>query len=224
MPALIMHAYREMPNITFYWAPGTCSLAPHILLQEIGAAFESVQSEITRDKINLASKLTALNPKRRVPVLVLNGETITETPSIVTAISQLAPERHFMGRTPMETVRVYEWMNWLSGTLHAHAFGGLLRPQRFSTDPSAMEGIQAKGLENVRNCYGLIEEKLHGVHAVGNSFTVVDPYLFVFYRWGVLEGIDMKEEYPAYTALVSHLVERPAVKAAMRAENITSLL
>ncbi|PQE23310.1 glutathione S-transferase GST protein [Rutstroemia sp. NJR-2017a WRK4] len=213
-----------MTKITFYWAPGACSLAPHILLHEIGIDFESVQNEVTKDKVAFASELATLNPKQRLPVLVLNGETITETPAIATAISLLAPERHFMGRTPMDRVRVYEWMNWLSGTLHAHAFGGLLRPHRFSNDPSAIPGIQAKGLENVKNCYGLIEKKLHGVHAVGNIFTVVDPYLFVFYRWGVLEGINMKKEYPAYTALVSHLVERPAVKAAMEAESITSLL
>ncbi|KAM3068432.1 hypothetical protein ACMFMG_009570 [Clarireedia jacksonii] len=214
----------KMAKITFYWAPGACSLALHILLHEIGAEFESVQNEVTKDRVTFASELPTLNPKLRVPVLVLDGETITETPSIATAISQLAPKRHFMGRTPIDTVRVYEWINWLSGTLHAHAFGGLLRPERLSDDPSAIEGIQAKGLENVKSCYAMIEGKLHGVHAVGNIFTVVDPYLFVFYRWGAQGGINMKEQYPAYTALVSNLVERPAVKAVLNSEGITSFL
>ncbi|KAF7852603.1 hypothetical protein EAF04_010934 [Stromatinia cepivora] len=74
----------------------------------------------------------------RVLVLSLGDEIIMEIPTIATAISSLAPESHLLGPTKMETIRVYEWMNWLSGTLHAHAFVGLLRLERMSDDEGTL--------------------------------------------------------------------------------------
>ncbi|TGO44632.1 hypothetical protein BOTNAR_0777g00040 [Botryotinia narcissicola] len=130
----------------------------------------------------------------RVPVLSLEGEIITEVPAIATAISSFAPELHLLGRTTMETIRVYEWMNWLSGTLHAHAFGGLLRPERMSDEKAALPGIEKKSMGNVENCFDIIEGKLNGLYAVGGAFTVVDSYLFVFHRWGEGNGLKMKRE------------------------------
>lgn len=118
----------------------------------------------------------------------------------------------------MDTIRVYEWMNWLSGTLHAHAFGGLLRPERMSDDEESLPSIEKKGLKNVQNCFDMIEAKLNGVYAVGGAFTAVDPYLFVFYRWGEGCGLDMKKAYLKYTLLVENLVNRPSVQKVLELE------
>jgi glutathione S-transferase len=63
--------------------------------------------------------LYALNPKREFSVLVLDKNTIiTENPAIMNAISNLVPEKNVFREMPFETVRVYEWLTWLSGTLH----------------------------------------------------------------------------------------------------------
>ena len=184
---------KEMPQIEFYYAPGACSLATHILLLESGAEFKAIPNTVNLDTVIFTEELQRINPKRRVPVLSIDGETITETPAIMTAISGLAPGKHFLGNSQLETIRAYEWMNWLSGSLHGHAFGGVLRPGRLTADSAAFEGIRAKGVENVRDCFGVIEGKLRGVHAVGDAFTAVDPYLFVFYRWANGMGFKMRE-------------------------------
>ena len=110
-----------MTAITLWMSPGACSLAPHILLHEIGATFNMVVAATSGGGTS-TDAFTRLNPKQRVPVLALGNEVITELPAIVTAISNLAPERHLMGDTPLDTARVYEWMNWLSGTLHGQGF------------------------------------------------------------------------------------------------------
>ncbi|HWK66777.1 MAG TPA: hypothetical protein VNS34_17770 [Rhizobiaceae bacterium] len=112
-----------MSEIKLWFSPGACSLAPHILLREIEAPFEAVKTSIP-DGAHLTEEFTQLNPKNRVPVLLLDGEVITELPAIATAISNLAPKRSLMGRTDLDMVRVYEWMNWLSGTVHGQGFGG----------------------------------------------------------------------------------------------------
>jgi glutathione S-transferase len=112
-----------MPQTKLYFAPGTCSLAPHILLREAGVEFEAIANSVTLKTVTFAEGFELLNPKMRVPVLVLDGVVITELPAIVTAIAQLVPNMRLMGKGQLETVRVYEWMNWLSGTLHGQAFG-----------------------------------------------------------------------------------------------------
>lgn len=213
-----------MPEIKFYFAPGACSLAPHILLREIGAEFEAVAMNVNETRVTFPKDFSRINPKMQVPVISLDGDTITEVPAIARAIASLAPEMHLMGRTKLDEARIYEWLSWLSGTLHGGGFGHLFRPQRFSDDPAAFPGIKAKARESIKDCFDSMEVKLESIYAVGGALTAVDPYLFVFYRWGNEAEFRMKETYPKYTALVSNLVQRAAVKATLEAENIGSTL
>lgn len=93
----------------------------------------------------------------RVPVLVIDGQTITENPAIMLAISQLVPRKGLMGSTDREKVRVAEWLNWLSGTLHGQAFGGLLRPGRYVDDEGLFDAVREKGWKNVQEGFEMIE-------------------------------------------------------------------
>jgi glutathione S-transferase len=199
-------------------------LAPHILLRETGVEFEAIAMRTTETHVTFPEDFHRINPKMRDPVISLDGDTITEVPAVATAIASLALDMRLMGRTPLDAARVYEWMNWLSGTLHSGGFGHLFRPQRWSDDPAAFDGIKAKAFECIRDCFDSIEEKLVSVYAVGCALTAVDPYLLVFYRWGNDVGFEMKEKYPKYTALVSNLAQRAAVKATLEGENIGSTL
>jgi glutathione S-transferase len=208
-----------MPDIKLWLSYGACSLAPHVLLHEIGMPFEAVATPVSKGA-NLTDEFARLNPKKRVPVLSLDGEIITEVPAIATAISSLAPERHLMGRTALDQARAYEWMNWLSGTLHGQGFGGLWRPQRFADDPAIFDRLQAKAKSTIADCFATIEGKLSGAHSTGGAFTAVDPFLLVFYRWGNNIGLDMPATYPRYTALAHGLTRRASVAAALAAEGL----
>ncbi len=208
-----------MTDIKFWYAPGACSLAPHVLLQETCLPFDPVLTSFAA-AAHLTDEFARINPKKRLPVLSLDREVITEVPAIATAIANLAPERHLMGRTALDHVRVYEWMIWLSGTLHGQGFGGLWRPERFSDDPAAFDGIKVKGRRIILDCFQLIETKIKTPYSVGNGFTAVDPYLLVFYRWGNGVGFDMADACPRYTAFARELVQRESVKAALEAEGI----
>lgn len=137
-----------MPDIKLWYSSGACSLAPHVLLREIGVPFDGIETSVAK-AAHLTEEFGRINPKKRVPVLSLDGEVITEVPAIATAIADLAPERHLMGRTALDRARVYEWMNWLSGTLHGQGFGALWRPQRFSDEPDVFDSIK-EGAENDR--------------------------------------------------------------------------
>lgn len=208
-----------MAAIKFWLSPGACSLALHVLLHEIGASFEAVTTSLS-EGAQLTEAFARINPKKRVPVLSIDGQVITEVPAIATAVSDLAPQRHLMGQTPLDRARVYEWMSWLSGTLHGQGFGALWRPQRFSDDPSLFRSIAAKGRATISDGFDAIERKLSGPFSTGGAFTAVDPYLLVFYRWGNGIGFDMPATHPNYTRFARALVQRPSVVAALAAEGL----
>ncbi|PGH11890.1 hypothetical protein AJ79_04581 [Helicocarpus griseus UAMH5409] len=198
-----------MPALKFWHYPGSCSLAPHILLRELNLDVEVIQPTDLS-----AAAFGTINPKLRIPVLSIDGEIVTEVPAILTAIAQLAPAGHsLLGKTPLETARAYEWMNWLSGYLHGSCYGGLWRPERFTDDSGALQGIKEKAQVNIKNAYGFVEERLGagGLYAVGDGFTVVDLYLLVFYRWGKQIGLEMEREFPKYTDAMKNLVKRESV-------------
>ena len=214
------------PTLHLYGVTGSCSLAPHILLRESGLPFTSTL--YTRAEIIAAggypASLLALNPKAKVPVVKFNDEVITENPAIFTLIAQLAPSSNLLGKGGVETVRVYEWLNYLSGTVHGQAYGMFFRPWRFTDaeDGSLNARVQARAKVMLQECYKYIDEKLEGrTWAVGDAFTAVDVYLFVFYRWGTVDmGFDMKGEYPNYAKVMGEVVKRETVKEALRVEGL----
>lgn len=209
-----------MSTIRLWFSPGACSLAPHILLNDSGLPFEAIRVPI-KDGAHLTPEFARLNPKHRLPVLALDDQVITELPAIATAIAHLAPGRHLMGRPGLDQARVYEWMNWLSGTVHAQGFGCIWRPHRFTDDPAMHEAITAKGHRTVGECFAMIEAKLTGDHAVGDAFTAVDPFLLVLYRWGNRIGLDMRKTYARFTRFADALAERASVIATLAAEDIS---
>lgn len=209
-----------MSQMKFWYASGACSLAPHILLHEVGAEFEAVRTDITPAGANFPVGFEKINPKLRVPVLSVDGNVITEVPAIATFIATIAPQQNLMGRDALETARVYEWMVWISGSVHTHGFGCLWRPQRFSNDISAHAGIAEKGAQVIKDCFALAESRIVGPFALGNAFTAVDPYLYVFYRWGNLIGIDMDAAYPKFANLGKMLATRTAFAKATTIEQV----
>jgi glutathione S-transferase len=158
----------------------------------------------------------------RVPVLAIDEEIVTELPAILTAISLLAPQFNILGSNDMEIVRAYEWLNWLSGTLHGQAFGCLWRPHRFTGETQLHSSLKNHALVRIQECFGDIESKLLGAYSVGSSFTGVDAFLLVFWLWGKKIQIDMEGSYPRYSTLAFAVLNRDSTKAAMEAERIAS--
>jgi glutathione S-transferase len=208
-------------EVRLFHSPGSCSTAAHILLKESGLPFST---EVINVMQGFPAEFLHLNPKGRIPFLHMDGETITEMPAIMTAIAQLVPDKKFLGSTNLDIVRSYEWFNFLAGDLHAQGFFTFFRPHYFIDDETAYEEIRKKGRGKIERCYTIIEEKLKGVHAVGNAFSAVDAYLLPFYRWGTANGFAMKERYTKYTSLVENLAAMESVKAVCEAEGIDPML
>ena len=103
--------------------------------------------------------------------------------------------------------------------MHGAGFGHLFRPDRFTDDVGAREGVKRKAMETVLKAFEMVEGWLtSGEWAVGEGFTAVDAYLFVFWRWGVEVGIAMEERFPRYRELMEMVVQRESVKKVLAFE------
>jgi glutathione S-transferase len=194
-------------------------------LREARLDFELIKQRVGPN-IPVSESFRAINPKLRVPVLAIDDEIITEVPAIFTAISTLAPAQHLLGSNDLGILRTYEWLNFLSGTLHAQAFGPLFRPQRFAPETATHDALRKQAVSRIRECFTYIDGKIVGNHAVGDSFTVVDAFLLVFWRWAkrVKLSLDLEGAYPKYSALAASVMGRDSTKEAISAEGISTRL
>jgi glutathione S-transferase len=140
----------------------------------------------------------------------MGDEIITEMSAVLTAISSIVPDRQLLGRTQMETIRVYEWLNYLSSTAHGQAYAGLWQTRRFVHDPQLYPAVLERALDSIKECYSFIEAKLHAsgmMYAVGSAFTVVDPFLVALYCWASRLELDMEATYPSHAKYAKRLLE-----------------
>ena len=207
--------------ISLYYSPGACSFAPHVVLREIGLEFD-LRKFSTADRSNYSPEYLAVNPKGRIPALLIDGFTLTENSAILAYLGRRYPEVGLYPSTSAEDeARCLEWLAWSSNTVHV-AFAQILRPERFVPSEDAYPPVQASGHLNFQRCLAEIEAHLtRSSFAVGSRFTVVDPFWLVFYRWGIRQGYEIKKLYPAYTRYAEVLSQRPSVMAALSVEGIS---
>jgi len=197
-----------------YFAPGACSLSPHIVLEEAGIAAETEQVNNQEKKTKTGKDYWSVNPKGQVPALQLdNGEMLTEGPVIV---QYLADQKPASGLVPaagtIERYRVQEWLNFITSELHK-SFGPIFRP----TTPDAYKTISR---ENLGKRFDWLDKQLAGKqYLMGDKFTVADAYLFTVLRWSPRIEIDLAK-WPNVKAYVDRVAARPKVQEALKAEGL----
>ena len=205
-------------GMKLYYAPGACSFASHIALEEVGLPYDTV-------KLNLAEgdqrkpEYLALNPRGRVPTLVVDGHVLTENVGIMTYLAGGYPKAKIWPADTWHQAMAISTMAWISNTVHP-AYGHLLRPGRYVDGDDHQAAVKAKARENYEGYLKEIDGLLKGRKwAIGNHYTVVDAYLLVFYRWGNRTGLPVKS-LSNYTALMDRVLARPAVKKVMADEGL----
>jgi glutathione S-transferase len=197
-----------------YFAPGACSLSPHIVLREAGQNPELIQVNLQEKKTKDGGDFTKINSKGQVPVLQTDdGDTLTEGPVIVQYIGDKAPGSKLVPPAgSKERYKVQEWLNFITSELHK-SFGPIFRP----TTPDAFKAISK---ENIANRFKWIDGQLAGKqYLMGDTFTAPDAYLYVMTRWAGRVEIDLSQlsNLKAYAARVE---ARPKVQEALKAEGL----
>lgn len=195
----------------FYYAPGTIALAPHIALIEAGVAFEARRVNFSTGE-QRSSAYLELNPKGRVPVLVTERGILTETPAILTFIAQTYPAARLAPLSdPFAFAELQSFNAYLCSTVHV-AYAHNLRGNRWADDEAALASMRRRVPRSMMECFEVIERQLFkGPWAMGNQFTIADPYLFAITRWLESVGIEV-EQYPKVSAHFVQMTAREAVK------------
>jgi glutathione S-transferase len=195
-----------------YFAPGACSLSPHIVLRELGLPHQLVKVNTKTRKTEDGGDFLQVNPKGYVPVLELDdGQRLTEGPAIVQYLADRVPQA---GLAPangtMERYRLQEWLNFITSELHKQ-YSPLFNP---ATEESVKESQRAK----IRGRIEWINRELAGRdYVLGSQFTVADAYLFTVLNWSQWVGIDLAQ-WPAVAAYMARVGARPKVLEALKAE------
>lgn len=208
--------------MTLYYSPGACSLAAHIILEELGKPFEARAVPI-REAAHLAPEYLAINPRGRVPTLVEDGMTLTESPAILFYLANLHPSAGLIDFDDLRNLgQTASLLNHFSATVHT-AFAQVWRASRFAATEAGQAEVAQYGRASILDHFDEIEELADaGEWLVGNRYSIADPYLLVFYRWGKLIGLDMTQ-YNAWTGHKDRMLARPAVQRALAREGIASI-
>jgi glutathione S-transferase len=196
--------------LKLFYAPGTCSLASHIALEEAGAAYEAQRVDFSKAEQTKPEYL-AINPKGRVPALVTDRGSLTETPAILAYIAQSFPEARLAPlNDPFEFARLQSFLSYLCSTVHvAHAHAR--RGARWADDPAAHEAMKAKVPQNMADCFALIESSMFaGPFVMGENYSIADPYLFTIASWLEADGVD-PARFPKVLDHRNRMAARPAV-------------
>jgi glutathione S-transferase len=200
-----------------YYAPGTCALASHIALQEAGAVYTTERLDFKSNQQNSPEYL-AINPKGRVPALVTDRGTLTETPAMLAFIAQRFPQAKLapLG-DPHAFAQVQAFNSYLCSTVHvAHAHKG--RGYRWATDEASFADMKRKVPQSVGASFALIErDMLKGPWVMGDSYTICDPYLFTLAQWLEGDSVDLST-LPKVMEHRNRMSERPAVRKVLAEE------
>lgn len=196
-----------------YYSPGACSLAAHITLVEAGAKFDLEKVDLGTKKTAHGDDFLGANPRGAVPVLVFDDGTIlTECAAITQHVADNAPHSTMPAQGTMARARLYEAFNYLSSELHK-TYSPFFRPMSDEARKAQTDLLNAR--------LSVIETRLGDGRAwiAGDSYTPADAYLFVLTSWSKGIGHDLSG-FPRLNALRAKIAERPAVKAAMKAEGL----
>ena len=201
-----------------YYAPGACSLSPHIALLEAGLPYDLVKVDLRAKKLESGDDYLKINPKGQVPALALDsGELVTEGPVIVQMIADRVPAKNLApSRDSTERYKLQEWLTYINSELHKN-IGPLFNP---------MLSDEAKGVfkDRAMGKFRYVDSQLAGRdYLLGKQFAVADGYLYVMLRWadgmkfdlaGLNNLLAYKDRVAARPKVQEALVKEGLVKAA----------
>ena len=207
--------------ITLHYYPGNASLAPHMLLEELGVPYELVLVDRSRNAHKQEPYLQ-LNPNGLIPTLVQDGLVLWETIAILLHLADQYPDR---GLAPApgtaERAHLYKWLAHFTNTLQAE-FMIYFYPERYGVREADLAGIKALAADRLTQAFQRIEAQIgDGPYLLGEAVCVADFMLLMMIRWGRLLDLPPRA-MPRLSRLAQRLLSRPAVERVLAREGLTA--
>lgn len=206
-----------MPDIKLYMAPGTCARVPAIALEEAGVEFESVLVRFMRGE-HKSPEFKKLNPKGKVPTLIIDEEPLAENVAILTFLNMRFPDANLLPEPEGELERVRQLADLCFCSATLHPIVTRIRMPHFMAAEDAARSVWQKGCEAMGEYFGLVNDRLADQSWwYGDDWSVVDAYLYwIFWR---CEGANFDvAPYPNYKNHATRVEARPATQRALARE------
>ena len=210
-----------MPKLTLFTSPRACSGACHIALEESGLDYDIELVKI-REGRHLTEEYLRINPWGKIPALRIDGEVLTEAQAILGYIGDTSANNLLPRNDALARARAHEWMNFLTATVHI-AFRPLFKPQYLIGDESLYPKLREVGIPNLKNTLLEVDRRLENRDwALGDSYSVVDPYLLVFWIWSQRDDVvPHVADMPNWRAHAERMFNRPATWRCLNIEGVT---
>jgi glutathione S-transferase len=201
--------------LTLFYGPGACSMAAHIVLEEGGEKYEPRRMDLAKGEQRSEAYLK-INPQGRVPALLLDdGQPLTENTAI---LPYLGKRFGLWPKDGLAEAKALSLVGFFAASVHpAHAH--ISRPERYATDKAMFPNIQEQGRKTFHGYLQQIDGMLAGRQWLSGEYTVLDPYAFVFYTWGVRRELPMAE-LKNFAAFKDRMLQRPAVRRVVEDEKV----
>ena len=197
-----------------YYAPGACSLSPHIVAVEAGLPLEYEKVDLKTHKTESGEDYYAVNPKGYVPALRLDdGSVLTEGPAIVQFLADQKPDSRLApANGTIARYRLQEWLTFIGTELHKQfvpIIGGKGTPE-----------AQQEARDKISKRFAYADAKLAGhSYLLGEDFTAADAYLFVMLTWAKAFKIDFAK-LANLSAFFERVSKRPKVQETLKSEGV----
>ena len=200
-----------------YYSPGACSMAPHIVLNELGLPYQPIEVDLKAHKLaKTGEDYYRINPKGYVPAIGLDdGSLLTEVAAILQYLADRKPEAGLLAAPgSMERYRAVEWLTFISSELHK-GFGPLW-------NPAMPEAGKQLAIERLKQRFGLLDKHLADKEfLMGQRFTVADAYAYTIISWSYFHKLDLSA-YKHLQAYMKRLAGRPSVRATAHLEKLAA--
>jgi glutathione S-transferase len=210
-------------SMTLYFAPGACSFVPHCMLEASGAAFEPMLVKLHKGE-QYEAAYKAINPRSQVPVLVDEGQAVTQVVAICMYLDSKFPQMGFLPAAGMARAKALETFVWMNNTVHT-TFMHVFLPNKFSASVDVQADIKAFAVETYRGLLVELQTLVTDAQARGDAwlagaqFGPLDAYALTLTRWGSMSGIN-PEGYSALWAFVQQVAAHPPVQRVMARERL----
>jgi glutathione S-transferase len=202
-------------KLVLYYAPIACSLVPYIALTEAQAEFEVRVVNFQRAG-HMTPEFLRINPKHQVPVLVIDGEPLTENVAIQLWIARQYPQSQLLPMGSLDEFRAIELMAWCDSGIHPHLTPNVL-PGRYCDLPGSEEAVRRCAQKLLLEKYQIAEQILDARTWFFDHFTLPDAFFFWCFRRGMQFQVDVSS-YPNCRAHFDRVSRRASVQKLLALE------
>ncbi len=200
-----------------YYSKAACSLAAHIVLDELGIDYELVSVDLRGE---IPADFLAANPLGAVPTLILDdGQSVTEVSVVLQYLADLKPELKLAPRPDsFERYRLEEWLNFIATELHK-GFSPLWKLPVYG-DEATQAAVKNHVLSELSDRFDIVAQKLGSREfLMPSGYTIADAYMFTILSWHKFLKVDLSK-WPTLLQYLERVQARPAVLKAMKSERL----